>query len=307
MVAHCRRLEGVVPVLGTPMHADGAIDTKGQARLVEFLSARDIGGFWALGTGSEDMNLTFAQRLEAAAAVTEANAGRLPLILGAGFYCLDDILAFIDATAELEFDAYHVMPYHPLLSLARLDWFYRRIADHAPKPLWMYTSANWAPPITPDFVAGLKDHPNIAGIKFSSSNAPDQMKVIGLAAADFQVITAVVKQFYACLCMGSAAGTTSVAGAVPEPVIAIYELFKAGRHDQARDAQRRLIAFLDDWPKSIKRDNFLGAAEEKYILHLRGVCEPHVSSYYRALDEAEQAAMRQALRRHAIVPGLEPQ
>ncbi len=304
MTADCRLLEGVVPVLETTLTADGAIDEAAQARLVEFLIDAGAAGFWALGTGSEDMNLSFDKRLTAARAVAGANGGRVPLIMGAGFYCLDDILAFIDATADLEFDAYHVMPYHPLLSLGRLDWFYRHIADHAPKPLWLYTSGNWARSITPAFVAGLKDHPNIAGIKFSSSNAPDQIKVIGLAEPGFQVITAVVKQFYACLCMGSAAGTTSIASAVPEAVIEIYELFKAGRHEEALAAQHALIAFLDRWPRTIKQDNFLGAAEEKYILSLRGVCDEYVTSYYRTLDDGEKAAMRAALKDFGKVPGL---
>lgn len=305
MTAECRRLEGVVPVLETTLTADGAIDEPAQGRLVEFLVDAGTAGFWALGTGSEDMNLSFDKRLTAARAVTGANAGRVPLILGAGFYCLDDILDFIDATADLEFDAYHVMPYHPLLSLDRLDWFYRHIADHAPKPLWLYTSGNWARPITPSFVAAIKDHPNIAGIKFSSSNAPDQIKVIGLAEPGFQVITAVVKQFYACLCMGSAAGTTSVASALPEAVIEIYQLFRAGRHEESLAAQHRLVAFLDRWPRTIKEDNFLGAAEEKYILSLRGICDEYVTSYYRTLDDDEKMTLRQALKDFQIVPGLD--
>ena len=84
-------------------------------------------------------------------------------------------------------------------SLDRLDRFYRRIADYSPKPLWMYSSANWARKITPEFVAGLKGHPNLAGIKFSSRDTIDQMKVMRLADDGFQAITAVIGQFYAAL------------------------------------------------------------------------------------------------------------
>ena len=93
MVAHCRRLEGVVPVLGTPMHADGAIDTKGQARLVEFLSARDIGGFWALGTGSSPLsgsNLAICVRYQIA--VREMLRWNLPYAV-LGWCCCGAVLA----------------------------------------------------------------------------------------------------------------------------------------------------------------------------------------------------------------------
>lgn len=296
-----RPVRGVIPVVQTALNADLSVDSAGQTKLINYLVEKGVGGFWCLGTGSEDMNLTFAKRLDAARAVCEANAGRKPLILGAGFFCLEDILRFIDATADLEFDAWHVMPYHPLLSLDRLDWFYRRIAEHAPKPIWMYTSANWARPITPEFVKRLKDDPNIAGIKFSSSNTVDQLRVIGLCDPGFQVITAVANQWYACLSMGSQGGTTSLAGALPEPLLEIYEYFIAGNHERALDAQHHLMQFLAAMPKSVKGDNFLMAAEEKFILSMRGICQPFTTDYYRDLDESEKTQIVSALESSGFI------
>ena len=73
---------------------------------------------------------------------------------------------------------------------------------------------------------------------------------------------------------------------------------------EALAAQHALIAFLDRWPRTIKQDNFLGAAEEKYILSLRGVCDEYVTSYYRTLDDGEKAAKRAALKDFGKVPGL---
>jgi 4-hydroxy-tetrahydrodipicolinate synthase len=290
-----RALKGVIPVVVTPLHEDGSVDAEGQKRLINFLVDKDVGGLWALGTGSEDMDLTFDQRLTAARAVCEANAGRKPLVLGAGFFALPDIINFMDGTRELEFDAYHVMPYHPLLSMQRVAWMYRHLADYAAKPLWMYTSANWCQPFNPDFVAGLKDHPNIAGIKFSSSNTVDQLKVMAMQEPRFQTITAVANQWYAALAMGSPAGTTSLASALPEPLQEIYRLFLAGDLSKALEKQRNLMRFLGMMPKLAKRDNFLTGADEKYMLSLRGICGPHMSGYYRPLDEAEQEQVRKAL------------
>jgi 4-hydroxy-tetrahydrodipicolinate synthase len=301
-----RLIEGVVPVLQTPLHQDGSIDTEAIARHIAYLSATGIGGLWVLGTGSEDMNLTFEKRLTVARAATAANAGRLPLVLGAGFFCMEDSLAFMKATADLQFDAYHVMPYHPLLSLDRLDWYYRRLADAATRPLWLYTSGNWARSITPAFVAKLKQHPNITGIKYSNSNAPDQIKVIGLGESGFQVMTAVVRQFYACLCMGAKSGTTSVAGAIPEPVVDLYNRFKAGRLDEALALQHHLVRFLDAMPKTSKADNFLTGAEEKYILKRRGICEPYMTDYYRELDAEEQRQVDRALEEFQMLPYVAP-
>jgi dihydrodipicolinate synthase/N-acetylneuraminate lyase len=292
----CRELNGVIPVVQTPLNADGSIDSVGIGRLIDFLVDAGVGGFWTLGTNSEDMNLTFAKRLEAARALTKANRGRRPLVLGSGFFCMDEIFAFMDATRELDFDAYHVMPYHPLLGLDGMEKFYRDIAEYAPKPLWMYTSANWCRAFPPEFFSKLKSCPNIAGIKFSSNRTTDLLYVSGLGEERFQVITAVATQFIIALSIGFAASTTSLAGPLPEPLIQIYELYRAGLHDEALRAQRRLNAFLLRMPKRARAWNFLPAAEEKYILSVRGICKPYVTSYYTPLNETEQVQVLEALR-----------
>lgn len=293
-----RRVRGIVPVVDTPLTAEENIDVPGLKRLIEFLNTKKIGGLWVLGTGSEDMNLSFVKRLEAARAACEANAGKTPLILGAGFFALEDIFNFIEETKELEFDAYHVMPYNPKLSLDRLDWFYRHIADRCPKPLWIYTSGNWSRPVTPEFVANLKAHPNIAGFKFSNSNTVAVTKVARMADDQFQVITAVASQLHACLCMGSKGHTSSLSCCVPEPMIEIYELFLQRKIEESLAAQNRLNDFLSELSQNTKTDNFLWAADEKYILKLRGICDEYVTSYYREINEEEKTRVKELLHRY---------
>jgi 4-hydroxy-tetrahydrodipicolinate synthase len=291
---------GVIPVLTTPILKDGQIDTQSLRRLIELLITKEVGGLWVLGTGSEDMNLTFKKRIEVAKIVAETNAGRIPIIVGAGFFAMEDTLTFIKEIQVLDIDAIHVMPYHPLLSLDRMDWYYRHIADNCSKPLWMYTSANWARPITPEFVAKLKDYPNIAGIKFSTRNSVDVTKVARLQDDQFQVITAVASQFYPCLCLGSKAHTSSLASALPEPMIEIYNLFQAGKLKEALQAQYKLNDFLEALPKETRKDNFLMAAEEKYILSLRGICQEYTTSYYRDITDKEKEIVNRALKKYEM-------
>ena len=59
-----KKLEGVIPVLLTPLTKSGDIDEPSLIKLVKYLNKKNIGGFWVLGTGSEDMNLTYQQRLQ---------------------------------------------------------------------------------------------------------------------------------------------------------------------------------------------------------------------------------------------------
>ena len=295
-----RPVRGIIPVVDTPLTADEDIDVAGLKRLIEFLNTKKIGGLWVLGTGSEDMNLSFEKRLTVARTACEANAGKTPLILGAGFFALEDIFNLIEETKDLEFDAYHVMPYNPKLSLDRVDWFYRHIAERCPKPLWMYISGNWSRSVTPEFVANLKPHSNIAGFKFSNQNTVAVTRVAGMAEEQFQVITAVASQLHACLCMGSKGHTSSLSCCIPEPMIEIYELFLQGKIEESLSAQHRLNNFLRELSQNTKDDNFLWAADEKYILKLRGICDEYVTSYYREINKEEKARVKELLEKYSF-------
>jgi dihydrodipicolinate synthase/N-acetylneuraminate lyase len=157
-----RKLHGIVPVLITPITKDGEVDEPALGRLVDYVNGYNIGGLWVLGTGGEDMSLTYQQRLRVAEVTVEANAGKTPLILGTGFFALKDSENFLNDTKLLNVDGYHYMPYHPLLSLNRIEWVYTFLAKIASKPLWMYTSANWCRSMPPEFVEKIKGSPNIA-------------------------------------------------------------------------------------------------------------------------------------------------
>ena len=296
------KIEGIVPVLVTPLTKELDIDEAGLEKLLEFVISKPIAGLWALGTGSEDMNLTYAKRLKLARLIAKIVNKRVPIMMGASFFALEEIMNFINDISDLDIDAIHVMPYHPLFSLDRLEWFYQYIADRCPKPLWMYTSANWCRMIPPEFVDRLVDHPNIVGVKYSTSNSWHIGHVLALQSEDFQVIPAVVKTLYACLCLGAKAFTTSEASCLPEPVIEIYDLFKAGKHDEALAAQRRMCAFLRDFPSTPSKDNFLKSVEEKTILQLRGICKNYTTDYYRDGTEEEVEAMKACLKKWKMPP-----
>ena len=290
-----RKLNGVIPVLQS-FFKNGDLDETAQQNHIKFLISKKVGGFWALGTGSEDMNISFKKRIKIAKNISAINNGKLPLIMGCSFFCEEDVYKFINETGQLNFDAYHFMPYHPLLSLKQIKYQYERIADFTMtkfnKPLWAYSSANWSKKINYQFIQDISKIKGICGIKYSTSNAPDQIRAIRLNSKKFQVITAVVKQFISNLAAGVDATTTSVAGLLPELVDLIYKNFKRKNLKKALFYQLALNEFLDNNPKNLKKDNFLGAAEEKYLLSLRGIGTGEVSSYYRQPSFSEKKILK---------------
>lgn len=289
---------GVVPVLHTPVNSRGNLDFKGLQRLITFLSKKKIGGLWVLGTGGEDMNLTFKERLEVVKKVIEFSQFKQELIIGASFFSMKDTLNFIDKIQGYKFKAIHIMPYHPLLGYRRLEWYYNKITDYSDKPIWIYTSANWCQNISPTLIKTLKENPKIVGVKFSTSNTSDMLSVASLVDNKFNVLSAVATTFLSSLCLGVDGGTSSLGGPLPEILIDIYDEFKSKRLDIALKKQKKLNEFLSKWPKSIKEDNFLKGAEEKYILSLRNICEKHMTSYYRECNKKESEIIKSLLTKY---------
>lgn len=285
-----RELTGLIPVLITPMTKNNEVDVDALIRVFNHLSNKKVGGFWVLGTGSEDMSLSYEQRLLVAKTISETNSGRHPLIVGCSFFSMYESLRFLSDTRDYNIDAYHAMPYHNLLSLKQIEWWYKELANKAEKPLWLYTSANWAKFIPPSTVEKLRSHPNIVGVKYSTSNAVHAEQVIRLADhQNFQVITAVVRTLFSSLSLGVKAATTVEACAFFNRIIPIYDNFMNGHYDQALSAQRELNAFLDKMPKTPGEDNFLKVAESKYILSNLGLCDEFMSGYYRTLTNEEKS------------------
>ena len=195
---------------------------------------------------------------------------------------------FLKDTSHLPVSAYHALPYHPLLSLDRIGWWYEKLADEASKPLWMYTSANWARFIPPEFVKTMKEHQNIGGVKYSTSNAVHMERVSALADDDFQVMAAVVRTLFTSLSLGVKAITSVEACPFIKPIMSIYDKFSKGDFKGALADQRSLNTLLEMMPKEPGNDNFLRVAEGKYILSKKGICGEGMSGYYRTLTTEEK-------------------
>jgi 4-hydroxy-tetrahydrodipicolinate synthase len=288
-----RQLRGVIPVLITPLNKDKSVDVGALGALCDEYKALKVCGIWVLGTGGEDMCLSFDQRITVARTVTECLAGEVASIIGCSFYSPVESIAFIRQVESMNFDAFHAMPYHMKVSHRQLLAWYSLLAENSSKPLWAYTSGNWAQRMPPEFIVELKKLPNIAGVKYSSSNMVDVQGAIELADESFQVITAVLKTLYACLCLGVKAATTVEASVFYPEAQRIFELFESGRHEEAYAAQKFLNNVLLKYPSPAAKDNFLRVAELKYLLSLQGSVKEYVTDYYRMLTDDEKAPLRE--------------
>lgn len=283
-----RKLKGIIPVLITPLDQNGNIDVNSLKNLCGKYLESGVEGLWVLGTGGEDMCLSFNDRVKVARIVSEKINNKLDIILGCSFFSPKESFEFIEKTSDFKISAYHAMPYHQKVSLNQIFSWYEELAEYSSLPFWCYTSGNWAQRMSPEFIKSLKRNSNIIGVKYSSSNIVDIQGAINLEDENFQVITAVVKSLFTCLSLGVKAATSVEANLFLNPIKEIFDLFNSGNLNEAYSKQKFLNNVLLQYPSSAAKDNFLRVAEIKYLMKLRGHCGDEVTNFYRHVNNSER-------------------
>lgn len=282
------RFSSIVPVLITPLDDNREICKNSLLNLLRVFDKKNCSGLWVLGTGGEDMCLSFNQRIEVAEIIHEFKTD-MKICVGASFFSPKETIDFMRITKDYDFSSYHAMPYHPKVSSSQLINWYKLLSEHSEKKLWAYTSGNWAQRMDAKFINKVKALHNFEGVKYSTSNIVDLHEVSLLQDDKFQVISAVIKTFYSALSLGLNASTSIEAMLFYDEIEKIYKLFKNKKYEEALKIQNFLNTKLLKYPNLASKDNFLRSSEIKYILSNLGMIETdNVSLYYRNLSDDEK-------------------
>jgi 4-hydroxy-2-oxoglutarate aldolase len=119
---------------------------------------------------------------------------------------------------------------------------YLDVAEAAPIPVLlynvtMYTGVN----LLPDAVAMLATHPNIVGMKESGSDLVQIADVIARTPDDFTILAGSAATLFPALAAGCDGAILALAALAPEACVQMVTLVRAGRVEEARALQRRLM------------------------------------------------------------------
>ncbi|MBI5653674.1 MAG: dihydrodipicolinate synthase family protein [Chloroflexi bacterium] len=239
------KLEGVFPPIPTPFDADGNILHDKLKSNIALWSKTGLHGFVVLGSNGEYVFLSESEKV----AVFESARAAIPrnqlFLAGAGAESTQTALWLARRAAEHGADAVLIVTpnyYKAQMNSAALINHYRVIADASPIPVIVYNMpAATGIDIDANTVIELAKHPNIIGIKDSSGNVTKFGEIIRAARPDFSVIAGSGSYFYPALVLGARGCVAALANVAPRETVAIYDAFRAGRHDEARELQLRLI------------------------------------------------------------------
>ncbi len=233
----------IVPIL-TPMNpSDESVNIPELRNQIERQIAGGVHGIFPFGTNGEGYILSLKEKEEILEATIDQVKGRVPVYAGTGCISTRDTIYMSRRAEELGADALSIItPSFALASQKELYDHYVEVAKHVNIPIILYN----IPPrtgnrILPDTVEKLaRDVDVIMGAKDSSGDVDNLMAYINQTrdvGKKFAVLAGNDGNILTCLKAGGAGGIAGRANLYPRTVSSIYDLFAAGRVEEAQAAQ----------------------------------------------------------------------
>lgn len=166
------RIEGLVPAVFTPMHADGSLRLEQIPPIVEQLISEGVTGLYVCGSTGEGVLLSREERQAVAEAYVRASAERIPVIVQVGHNSLAEAKILAAHAREMGADALSATPpmYFRPETLEQLVRSLAEITSAADMPFYYYhipgkTGVTIDAPKFLELCA--QKLPNLVGIKYS--------------------------------------------------------------------------------------------------------------------------------------------
>jgi 4-hydroxy-tetrahydrodipicolinate synthase len=233
---------GVFPYLVSPTDSGGKVRTDVLGRLCDDLIKSGVHGLTPLGSTGEFAYLNQSQRTSVVQATIEAAKGRVPVVAGVASTSTVDAVAQAKAYQKLGADGILAIleAYFPLGD-AQVESYFRAIADAVDIPVVIYTNPQFQrSDLTLDVIAKLSGHPRIGYIKDASTNTGRLLSILNRCGDGIKVFSASAHIPAAVMMIGGVGWMAGPACLVPRQSVALYDLCKQKRWDEAMALQRRL-------------------------------------------------------------------
>jgi 4-hydroxy-tetrahydrodipicolinate synthase len=236
------QFHGVFPYLVSPVDTAGQIRAGVLGRLCDDLIKSGVHGLTPLGSTGEFAYLDRQQRTAVAQATIEAAQRRVPVVVGVSSTSTADAVAQARSYQQLGADGILAIleAYFPLTD-RQVESYFRAIADAVDIPVVIYTNPQFQrSDLTLDVIARLAQHPRINYIKDASTNTGRLLSIMNRCGEGLRVFSASAHIPAAVMLIGGAGWMAGPACVAPRQSVALYDLCKAGRWDDALVLQRRL-------------------------------------------------------------------
>jgi 4-hydroxy-tetrahydrodipicolinate synthase len=257
------RLEGIFTPNIVPLDARGEINEAELRRYTNWLIERGVHGLYPNGSTGEFTRFTPEERRRIIAIMADETRGRVPILAGAAEANTRETIKACEYYHSLGVRAVAIVsPFYYKLSPSGVYAFFKEIADNSPIDITLYNIPLFASPIDVPTIRRLAEEcPRVVAIKDSSGDVPNMIRMIQAVRPvrpEFCFMTGWDAVLMPMLLVGCDGGTNATSGVVPEVTRKLYDLTRAGRIDEARDVQFKLVKLFDamifstDFPEGVR-------------------------------------------------------
>jgi 4-hydroxy-tetrahydrodipicolinate synthase len=242
-----KKMTGIISAMLTPFHEDQTIDEITTRKQVNRLIDEGISGLFILGTNGEFFSLSKEEKVHFAKIVVDEVKGRVPVCAGTGAISTQDVIELTKQMEEVGVDSVSVItPYLMTISQKELISHYKKVAESTSLPILIYhMPGRTNNTLYPETVAELSKVENIVGIKDSTGNFDQILKYLKVTDEDFAVYSGADPLILWTLMAGGQGAIAATSNMYPKLVVSIYDHWKNGDIEKAREAQEKLRKIRD--------------------------------------------------------------
>ena len=244
-----QRFRGLGVALITPFKADGQIDFLRLSELVNRVVEEGVDYLLALGTTSEYPTLAPPEKDDVLTCILEANAKRLPVMVGLGGPNTQFMIRKLEHLAQFDVDAIlTVTPYYNKPSQAGLVAHYKVFTAATDMPVFLYnvpgrTSCNLELATTLQIA---EECPNVVGIKEASGYMKQILQLLCKRPDNFLVISGDDLLTLPLMAAGADGLISVMANAYPGKVAQMVHHVMDQQLDDARRIHQQLVPLTID-------------------------------------------------------------
>lgn len=240
------QFDGIYVPLVTPFDARMEVDQAKLETLIEEVIAKGVAGIAACGTTGEYYALSDAERTQVLKMVQRVAGGRIQLIAGIGDLSTRRSIERAAEARAIGYDCLLLSP--PPYSLPGQDGIrahFEYAAQHCELPIIIYNfPARTGVNVEFDTVAALARNPKIVGIKESSGNFSQALRMLQAGFKDFEVICGCDDQPVDFFFWGAKGWIAGAGNVFPGEQVALHAAARKGDWDRARGLMRAMYPAL---------------------------------------------------------------
>ncbi len=235
------KISGILPAIVTPLEADNRTVNEAVTReLTEYFLDRGANGFYILGGTGEGILLDINQRMRMCEIMVDQVKGRKPVIDHIAAINITDAIALAKHAEKAGADAIaSIPPTNAYFEEEDLYQYYKALASNVTIPVIIYYTPS-SVPMSVKLLTRIFQIDNVVGVKWSTYNYFELMHLKDVTNGEMLVINGPDEMIINGLASGADAGVGATYNVMLPEYVALYNEFKAGNIDRAREIQYKI-------------------------------------------------------------------